>query len=42
MVLVRPRDASRAGTRTDWFTDGRRLYFTIARYEGDVSTIEIR
>ncbi len=41
-TLVRPRDASRASVRADWFTDGRRLYFTISKYEGDVSTIEIR
>jgi Tol biopolymer transport system component len=41
-VLVRPRDASRAGPRADWFTDGRRLYFTMSRYDGDVSIVEIR
>ena len=37
-IRVRPTDASRAGARWDWWTDGQRLWFTMARYEGDVWT----
>jgi Tol biopolymer transport system component len=40
--LVRQRDASRAGPRSDWTTDGRRFFFTIHNYEGDISTVEVR
>ena len=40
-IRVRPTDVSRAGARWDWWSDGRRLWFTIARYEGDVWTARI-
>jgi Tol biopolymer transport system component len=42
VTLVRQRDASKSGARSDWVTDGRRFFFTIHRYEGDVWTVEIR
>jgi TolB protein len=41
-VLVSTRDASRAGPRTDWTTDGRRFFFTISRYEGDISVVNVK
>jgi Tol biopolymer transport system component len=40
--LVRQRDPSRAGPRNDWTTDGRRFYFTISQYEGDISVVELK
>jgi Tol biopolymer transport system component/tRNA A-37 threonylcarbamoyl transferase component Bud32 len=40
--LVQQRDASRAGPRFDWTTDGRRFFFTIQHYEGDIWTVEVR
>jgi Tol biopolymer transport system component len=40
--LVRQRDASRAGPRSDWTTNERQLFFTIHNYEGDISTVEVR
>jgi Tol biopolymer transport system component len=40
--LVRPRDASRATPRADWATDGRHLFYTITRYEGDISVVEVK
>ncbi len=40
--LVRARDASRAAQRADWTTDGRRYFFTITRYEGDISIVEVK
>ena len=42
LPLVRPRDASRAAQRADWTTDGRRYFFTITRYEGDISIVEVK
>jgi Tol biopolymer transport system component len=42
VALVRQRDASKSGARTDWATDGRRFFFTIARYEGDIWTVEVK
>ncbi len=41
-TLVRPRDATRAALRGDWTTDGKRLFFTINKYEGDIWTVEVR
>jgi Tol biopolymer transport system component len=41
-TLVRPRDTSRASLRADWTSDGKRLFFTINSYEGDVWTVEVR
>jgi serine/threonine-protein kinase len=41
-TLVRPRDASRAALRADWVTDGKRFFFTINKYEGDIWTVEVR
>ncbi|HET7040800.1 MAG TPA: hypothetical protein VFI13_02230, partial [Gemmatimonadales bacterium] len=35
-VRVRPTDPGRAGARWDWWSDGKRLWFTMARYEGDI------
>ena len=40
-IRVRPADPSRAGARWDWWSDGRTLWFTIARYEGDVWTAKL-
>ena len=42
VALVRQRDASRSGPRSDWTTDGRRFFFTISHYAGDISTVEVR
>jgi Tol biopolymer transport system component/tRNA A-37 threonylcarbamoyl transferase component Bud32 len=42
VTLVRQRDPSKSGARSDWITDGRRFFFTIHRYEGDIWTVEIR
>jgi eukaryotic-like serine/threonine-protein kinase len=41
-TLVRPRDASRAALRADWTTDGKRFFFTINKYEGDIWTVEVK
>jgi Tol biopolymer transport system component len=41
-AVVRQRDASKSGARSDWATDGRRFFFTVPRYEGDVWTVEVR
>jgi Tol biopolymer transport system component len=41
-ALVRQRDASRSSVRSTWFTDGRLYFFTIDRYEGDISTLDVR
>jgi eukaryotic-like serine/threonine-protein kinase len=41
-VLVQQRDGHRTGPRTDWTTDGRRLFFTISRYEGDISVVNVK
>jgi eukaryotic-like serine/threonine-protein kinase len=41
-VLVEPRDPGRSGPRSDWTTDGRRLFFTIGRYEGDISVVNVK
>ena len=41
-VVVEPRDPSRSGPRTDWTTDGRRFFFTISRYEGDISVVNVK
>jgi Tol biopolymer transport system component len=42
VALVRQRDASRSSARSTWFTDGRLYFFTIDRYEGDISTLDVR
>ena len=42
VTLARQRDATKSGTRSDWTTDGRRFFFTIQSYEGDVWTVEIK
>ena len=40
-MRVRPTDPSRAGARWDWWSDGKHLWFTMARYEGDVWTARL-
>jgi hypothetical protein len=42
VALVRQRDASRSSPRSTWYTDGRLYFFTIDRYEGDISTLDVR
>jgi eukaryotic-like serine/threonine-protein kinase len=42
VTLVRQRDASSSGARSDWTTDGRRFFYTIQSHEGDIWTVEIR
>jgi Tol biopolymer transport system component len=42
VTLVRQRDATKSSARADWTTDGRRFFFTLHRYEGDIWTVEIR
>jgi len=41
-VMVRERDASRSGPRSDWTIGADRFYFTIGHYEGDVWTAEVK
>jgi eukaryotic-like serine/threonine-protein kinase len=42
VTLVRQRDASSSGARSDWTTDGRRFFYTIQSHEGDIWTVEIK
>ena len=41
-LLVRFDDPSRRSLRREFATDGIRLYFTVARYESDIWTMEIQ
>ena len=41
VTLVRQRDASKTGARSDWTTDGRRFFYTIQRYEGYIWTVAL-
>ncbi len=41
-LLVRFEDPERPSTRWEWAADGKRFYFTITEYEGDVWVMEVQ